>query len=208
MGVKYANYHIRTDEKANALTVLKEHLKANNDINPNAMRAIQAFANPEARRMFERFVKLHPNEVCIVLTEKFISVYDETFSFQTINSTVKKISKKIDNSILYVSNYEDDILLMGIVKSGKTLARKHIGQGASIFDIKLLNNISQIHSLKEFDYLRSDLKFELSDDINECEDSIEKELGITVKLTPEEMEETGQLKLIETDSSYKVYQAY
>jgi len=207
MGKKYASYHIRTDEKSITLSNLKEYLKTNDKTTNNIMRAIQVFSNPEAKKMFERFHNLYKNEIYIVLTEKFISIYDESVFFQSINEMAKKLSKKIDNSILYVSNFDDDLLLIGIVKSGKTYAKKHIGENAVVYDIKLVNNIKKIHDLKEFDYLEKNLKFEKSNDIDECENSIEKELGITLKFKFDDSEEQNQyFNLIEEDSLFKIYQ--
>ena len=206
MSQKYASYHIRTDEKSDVFAELK-NIIVNENANTNAMLAMQAFSDPEARKMAERFYNLSQNDIYIVLTEKFISVYDETFSFQTINGTAKKVSKKIIKPIVYVSNFDDDVFLAGVVKCGKTYAKKQIGQGMHIFGIKSINDIRKIHNFEEFGYLKPDLIFELSDDICECEDSIEKELGITLKLTPEDIQEqSDQFVLLETESQFKVYQ--
>jgi hypothetical protein len=69
--------------------------------------------------------------------------------------------------------------------------------------------IGRIHTLEEFDYLESELRFETSNDIDECERSIENGLGLTVKLTLGDIQKrTERFRLIEESFSYMIYQAY
>jgi len=208
MGRKYASYHIYRDHDRNDLEELSSIFAARSTIDENIVRATEAFSNPNARNMMERFLKIYQNSIIIVLSEKFISIYDETLSFATINAEVKKISKKIPVPILYTSNFDDDVLLFGLVKTGVTLARKHIGQGLESYGVKpVKSTINRIRDFEEFRYLPDNTILEMSNDIGDCEISIENEFGILLKLTQYDIDaQPENFKQMNNTMSLNVFQ--
>jgi len=206
MGSKYASYHILRNEKYNDFELLKSIYKTLPAGISDLERAADVFSNPYVREQMKRFLSLYKSPVIILLSSRFISVYDAALSFSTINSETKKISKKLSAPILYLSNFDDDVLLFGCVQSGKTIARKHIGQGLAEYGIKpVKSTVHLLRTMEGFDFLQTDALFETTDNVNECEASIENEFHIIKKLTGEEFEkQIDCFKIIEDNEAYRV----
>lgn len=207
MGNKYASYHICKDIACNDIELIKSLFTLKPNVDKNIARAIEVFKDPNKQNMMNRFLKLHTNFIICVITNKFISIYDNALSFTTVDTEVKRISKKAKLPILYISNFNDDVLLLGAVKSGKTLAKKHIGQGLDAYGVKRIKStIHLLHDIEGFCRYSKDAVFEKTENINECERSIEKEFGILLKIDFNDIETvSGDLCLADTHPPLKIY---
>ncbi|MCL2121076.1 MAG: hypothetical protein FWH28_02365 [Clostridiales bacterium] len=209
MGRKYASYHICSGNGSFDSKQVESIVQFIQGKNNTLEQATMAFSNPLSREMMDRFIRMQGPSVIIVMSNRFISVYDDSLSFLNINSEVKRISKTIIEPILYVSNFDDDLLLMGAVKQGKTIAKRHIGENLDDYGIrKGKSSINSLQSQSEFSSLISDdALFKSSNDIFTCETSLEHEFGITLKLTLDEIEKPASpFRKIRSYSSLNVYQ--
>jgi len=207
MGRKYASYHIPNNEKSDDLESLKEIYNVKSADKNQYEQAAEVFTNPIARDMMNRFLSIYKNTVNVIITERFISVYDSALSFGTINEETKRFSKKIRAPIFYVSNFDDDVLLLGCVQSGKTIARKHIGQGLTEYGIQpIKSTIHLLPKLEGFSFLKSGTTFETTDSISECEASIECEFQIYLAMPFEDVQaQPNYIRLVDDNDTLKIY---
>lgn len=135
MGKKYASIHILTDKPENEIFKLGDLYKNSNSMIENMQRASKVFKNTEAQQLLNRFFTCWENEIIIVRHQKFVSIYDESLSFESIEEKAKIISKNVDQPVLYTSNFDDDVFIFGIFQIGKKITQGNIGDGLCIYGL-------------------------------------------------------------------------
>jgi len=146
--------------------------------------ASDVFKDAGARQMFERLANLWANEVLIVQSESFVSIYYESLSFESVEEKALTISNNINRPIIYASNFDDDVFIFGVFRSGKLITESKIGKSLSIYGItpkkieidKFCKElpISKISSLECIN---------TTEEIAIIEDEIEKWLQVPLDLT-------------------------
>jgi hypothetical protein len=119
MGRKYVSIHILNEAKEEVLSKLINCYK-DTSMESTIRLASNVFNNAETRWMFGRFDDLWVDEILIVQSESFISIYDESLSFESVEEKSQTLSNKIDRPIVYTSNFDDDVFIFGVFQSGKT----------------------------------------------------------------------------------------
>lgn len=61
--------------------------------------------------------------VCFVQTERFVSIYDENLSYQTVEAQAQMVSKHVEVPVAYTSNFDDDVFLFGVYLRGDIVTR-------------------------------------------------------------------------------------
>ncbi len=134
MGVKYASIHIFTIEKDKILLEIMKCLQE--DITKvKKMQFLNLIKDKKVRDMVGSLPGYLHNEILIIQSELAISIYDESATFESIEDQVKFLSKRIINPILYCTNYDDDIFIIGGYKSGRLISRRTAGEGLEVYNI-------------------------------------------------------------------------
>ncbi len=183
MGQKYASIHIYGGNQEKNLLLLKDFY--NNDKSMNVIRkqAISIFKNPEVQRMLERQTELALPDILMVQSEAAVSVYDENISFETIEDKAKAVSNIIDVPVVYTSNFDDDIFIFGIYRSGNLITCKKVGEELSEYDITPDNlEVDKFCSALTIKKMESIETIINSEEIDEIEEEIEKILRVPLKL--------------------------
>ncbi len=178
MGKKYASIHILAEGNENIILKIKEYYKK--DIfKAKKEEALNMVKDERIRWMIENLPGFSANEVLIILTEFFISIYDESISFETVEETVKMLSKTIDEPLLYFSNFDDDIYIFGGYKMGRLVSNRRLGYGLDDYgmDPKELNSA-------KFCNVFSTFKKEFMEHLNRIEEivTIENEIEKCLQL--------------------------
>lgn len=84
---------------------------------------------------FIYITNLWVNEILIVQSESFVSIYDESLSFESVEEKAQTISNNLDRPIIYASNFDDDVFIFGVFHSGKLITEIKIGKDLSIYGI-------------------------------------------------------------------------
>jgi len=184
VGRKYASIHIYSNKQTRILSELKRLYETDNSTISKMQQASKVFKNAETIAMFERFTHLYTTEILIVQSEYCISIYDSTLTFQSVEEKAKAFSYMFNNPILYVSNFDDDILIFGLFKLGNLITNRNVGNGLSMYEIPYatidaekfcmelkIGNISSIISLNK------------SEDINYIEGTIGEIFHVQLNLT-------------------------
>lgn len=183
MGKKYASIHIYAEKQTKIITDLKKYYKVDDNIEPRMKAAANIFANEEARNMFTRFTQLYVNEVLVIQSDTFVSIYDETLSFETVEDKSKIFSFMFDYPIVYVSNFDDDVLIFGIYRSGNLITQRNLGQGLSMYEIPYASlNIASFRSeltIASTDIMEAINKSEIIDSV---ENEISKVLNVPLNI--------------------------
>jgi len=207
MGMKYASFHIPAVENSGVLQQIIDNWEGNDEFNEFSQSALMKLVSPDEIKIYERMISAYKSVKYLLVTKRFISVYDETLSFETIVETVKKISKKIDLPILYTSNFDDDVFIMGVVQSGKTLCKRNIGPGLSSYELKQLSvKINTMLAIKGFELTGGQKEFLTTDDIDKCQESIDDAYGISIALKESDFNDyENMFELIKQKNDLKVF---
>lgn len=184
MGRKYASIHIYTNDQDTVLSAVDNFYNNDTSMDSSLKQAIKLLKNAEAQQMLERQFRLTLPNILIIQSKKFISIYDENISFETVEDRAKALSIRVDEPIMYVSNFDDDVLVFGIYRNGNLITSRNLGEGLALYDIIPANldmvkfcNELKIEITDSMDYL-NDIEI-----IDEIEDKIENILQVPLKLT-------------------------
>lgn len=107
---------------------------------------------------------------------------DENLSFETIVSATRKISKSIPLPILYVSNFDDGFLLVGIYLHGKMQGKHAVGPELEAYGLKP-RQLSGIQMEKLFHFTDKEVvnAFCVETDMFKAEDMLFKLLNVPLE---------------------------
>jgi hypothetical protein len=128
---------------------------------------------PERFQQLFKYIDL--GEVLIIKSKFFISIYDETNSFETIQNKVKDLSTKMDYPILYTSNFDDGVFLLGAYKSGKLITSGNMGPELSVYGMKTRHiNISKLCNALQLEKTEAFEAINSMEEIDEIEQVVEE----------------------------------
>ncbi len=146
--------------------------------------AISVIHNAEVRQMFERMGMFAKEEVHIVQSESFVSVYDASVSFQTAGKQARAISRKVDRPVLYATNFDDDVFIFGVFRSGKLITECKLGENLSVYDIQPKKlNVDKLLREVPVNNAGSLGRINTADSVDAAEKEVEKWLRLPLKLT-------------------------
>lgn len=134
MEKKYSSIHIYVSEKENILSKIKEYYKRN-IFKKKKIEALNMIKDETVRQMIGSLPGFLASEILIIQTDSFISIYDESTSFETVEDTAKGLSKVLSLPLLYFSNFDDDIFFFGGFQSGKLVSSRKLGDGLEAYDL-------------------------------------------------------------------------
>lgn len=184
MGKKYASIHIFTKKPEYEIHNLKNYYGNNNLAKADIQIASSVFNNTEVLRMFSRLADLWMNELLIVQFLRFISIYDETLSFESVEEKAEFISNNTDQPVLYASNFDGDVFIFGIFQAGKHVTGGKIGNGLSIYGLSREKiDIDKFFSTLSFNGIALPDYINTIEKIDIIEGELEKLLLISLNLT-------------------------
>lgn len=193
MGRKYASIHVKGNELENILLLLENN--CSNDLEEEIWKMVREKYKDDIPESIQRLLKdKYSNRIIIIKSDELISIYDETNSFESIQDKVKYLSSKLDYPILYTSNFDDGIFLIGTYKSGKLITSGKMGPELSEYGMRP-KQIDINKLCKAFELDRTDELATVNSlvEIDEIEDVIEKWLHIPLDL---------DIDLLETNATY------
>ena len=201
MGRKYASIHIPVQTDSNPLESVKKYYADMRKSQNQMQCAAGVFRDPMVKQMFERFHSLSADKKFLFVSEKFISVYDCSLSFDSVVSAAKKLSKQIFLPVLYSANFDNSLFIVGVVQAGKTICKRNIGQYLSSYGLKpqtvKINEIFSVHGFNRKHSPENSLPlFFHSDNIVECEKSLEQELDISLYIAEDELINSNDMYML------------
>lgn len=136
MGRKYASIHIFDIEQEKNLLIIRDFYNNDTSFETAIHNSMNIFATGEAQQMFDRFSQLFVSEVIILKSHSFISIYDETISFKTVEKKVEELSGIINNPLIYTSNYDGDLFIFGVYHAGHYITGGKVGNYLSIYGLE------------------------------------------------------------------------
>lgn len=184
MGRKYASIHIFADEQEEVLSKLKNCYNKDNSMETTMHLASNVFKDAGVQQMFGRYTNLWVNEILIVQSESFVSIYDESLSFESVEEKAQTLSNNVDRPIVYASNFDDDVFIFGVFRSGKLITGSKIGKGLTTYEIvPEIIDIDKFYNELAIDKVSSLESINTTEKIDVIEDEIEKWLQVPLKLT-------------------------
>ncbi len=136
MSRKYASIHIFDSEQKKSLSIIKDFYNNDTSFEIAIQNSMNIFATGEAQQMLDRFSQLFISEIIILKSHSFISIYDETISFETVEKKAEELSGIINNPIIYTSNYEGDLFIFGVYHAGHYITGGKVGNYLSIYELE------------------------------------------------------------------------
>jgi hypothetical protein len=207
MGRKYANIHICTREQDKILLTVQDFYNNRNTKESSKNQALKSLHNINVQIILEKIKQLSAPELLIVQSESFISIYDEVISFEIIEKNAKMLSDIVGGLVIYISNFDDDVLLFGLYRSGKLVTNGKIGEGLSFYGIS--SEIIDIDKFcKELDIKRTDSMdcFNDLENISDVEDELETILQMPLDLSLRDIEEYDILRKKNNRNGIQIYE--
>ena len=207
MGNKYASFHVLNDKHEKVISGLTKFYRRKKTNDEKKMESVRKIGNEYLTRFTERYLDLFPDDVIIVEKGPLLSVYDSALSFETVEEKVLAVSNKMSYPIIYISNFDDDVLVFGIVASGELITSCTLGENLSFYGLVP----REINAAKFDDVLKalSDKSFSnigASTDFDEIEGFMEEILDAPLQLTKGDIEnKAGCYELITEEPGVCVY---
>ena len=102
MGKKYASIHIFGDHPEEAISIMQTHSnRAKQDTIEQTIIASSVIKDPAVREKIRRLVSLSVEGPLIIQSQLAVSIYDENWSFESVEKEAKSLSNKVDKPVLY-----------------------------------------------------------------------------------------------------------
>lgn len=188
MGQKYASMHVYGGGQDKNLLILKDFCNNNKTANVMLEEILKKIEDPEKRLLVEKFSS--PSNILIVQSKDVLSIYDGDLSFEMIEERAKQLSKKINNPVIYTSNFDDDIFIFGIYRSGEFIAGRKMGEGLADYDISPEDlEIEKFYHGLSLNKAINTRILENSEEVGELEDEMERILEAPLKFDIEDVRE-------------------
>ncbi len=189
MGQKYASMHVYGGGQDKNLLILKDFCNNNKTVNVMLEEILKKIEDPEKRLLVEKFSS--PSNILIVQSKDVLSIYDGDLSFEMVEERAKQLSKKINNPVIYTSNFDDDIFIFGIYQSGEFITGRKMGDGLADYDISPedLEIEKFYHGLSLNKAINTRMVLENSEEVEALEDELERILEAPLKFSIEDVRE-------------------
>lgn len=179
MGNKYGSIHIKTNTGQQiAQEILKYY-----DNQPNEdllliewLEKMPYEAMHDFAKTLRRYATILQDELFIVITDEWVSLYNRDMSFQTITSKARSLARKFSEPILYTSNFDDDVFVFGLIHVGKTVTSGRICDAPDIYG--LTTKAVNMTALRRVLGVDSDKPRSMPTDIFELEELLTSMTGV------------------------------
>mgnify|MGYP005845746673 CR=1 FL=1 len=133
MGTKYASIHILTAEPDRVLATVKRHYDQDDSLQATMGEVGQIIKDAALLRVFQGL--LAAQKPLLVQSGLFVSLYDESLSFESVEEKAQALSSIVAAPVVYTSNFDDDVFLFGVYRSGERVTGGNFGQGLESYGI-------------------------------------------------------------------------
>jgi len=157
-------------------------------------RASNFFKDPEVLQLFEKIAaQILANNVLIIQTKSFVSIYNESLSFESVEEEAHALSNKIDKLVVYTSKFDDDVFICGVFRSGKLVTGGKYGEGLYIYGMKPetmdVKKFCDELNINEINLIQS---INASNDISVIENIIEQYLQVPLDIEVSDIQSVSE----------------
>jgi len=213
MGQNYASFHIITENTKETLKQVEQYFSSNTSSNgknicmENLSEIFDGSANDKLNFLNYMLNLLEYSSKLILINNNFISIYDESFSLENIETEGINLSKYIEKPIIGTGNFDDDVFSIILFQKGEIITKYTMGEGLeeyefkqSFMDLELFKKVTSL-SIEKLDELLKEK------DIYDIEDRFSELYNIALDLTYDDLDsfENKYKKLKETNS-YSIFE--
>lgn len=214
MGQNYASFHIIAENTEETLKQVEQYFSNNTSSNDrsNIRESLSESIYDESvnnkfsllhylKDLFENTPKL------ILINNRFISVYDESYSLENIEAEGISLSKYLETPVIGTGNLDDDVLSILLFQKGEIITRYTMGEGLqeygfsqSNMDLEVFKNVTSL-SVEELDILLRE------EDIYDIEDGFSELYNIALDLTYDDLASfENKFKKLKETNSYSIFE--
>lgn len=207
MGKKYGSIHIKTiDGYETARRILDQRSNEPNEYILSAERLEQTHyqALHDMAKSLRRWALLMSDELFIVVTANWVSLYNKDMSFQTITQKVRSLAKKFPEPILYTSNFDDDVFVFGLLVEGKTVTSGRICDTPEVYDVT--TKLANMAPLRRILCDGADQPKKMPTDIFELEELLSSMMGVPLFAYAEDLDDDpDRYEFLEERNGIRLY---
>jgi hypothetical protein len=214
MGQNYASFHIIAENSKEILKKLEQYFSNDPPVNDtgnlqeNLSESIYDGSVYNKFNLFHYLQNLFENTPKLILiNNKFISVYDEAFSLDNMETEGIKLSEYIKTPVIGTGNLDDDVFSILLFHKGKIITRYTTGEGLEEYEFKQCNmNLELFEKVTNLSVDKLDVLLK-EDDIYDIEDGFSERYNIALDLTYDDLASfENKFKKIKETNSYSVFE--
>lgn len=126
-----------------------------------------------------RFAEGEYGKLQVVRSNHFWSIFDEDLSLGTVINKTRELSKEFGSPVVYTSNFDDSVFVMGVYMQGRCRTKLATGEQLTEYGIKRANlNLKAFFECFDFvDKIKSQLLRKVSD-VSDAEELVSDVLEI------------------------------
>ncbi len=214
MGQNYASFHIIAENTKETLKQVEQYFSndTTSNIKGNIRESLSESIYDESinnkfsllhylQDLFENTPKLR------LINSKFISVYDESYSLENIETEGINLSKYLETPVIGTGNLDDDVFSILLFQKGKIITRYTIGEGLEEnkfrqcnMDLDVFKKVTNL-SVEKLDTLLKE------EDIYDIEDGFSELYNIALDLTYDDLASfENKFKKLKETNSYSIFE--
>lgn len=131
MGAKYANINIKMRDAEKLKGVLSEYYQGVKEKNLKLFSRFKEMPDD----LLKMICKSHSEYVICQFTEKWLTILNANFGWESVDAVALAISKHINEPILTIGYFDDELVTMSIIENNKILTKHISGLGLSAYEI-------------------------------------------------------------------------
>lgn len=213
MGQNYASFHIITENTKETLKQVEQYFSNNTSSNgknlclENLSEIFDGSVNDKLNFLNYMLNLFEFSSKLILINNNFISIYDESFSLENIETEGINLSKYLEKPIIGTGNFDDDVFSIILFQKGEIITKYTMGEGLeeyefkqSFMDLELFKKVTNL-CVEKLDELLKEK------DIYDIEDGFSELYNLALDLTYDDLAsfENKYKKLKETNS-YSIFE--
>ncbi|WP_313130799.1 hypothetical protein [Anaerocolumna sp.] len=215
MGQNYASFHIIAEDTKETQKQLEQYFSNNttsNNISNIREGLTESIDDEYINNKFSLFSFLqdlfeNTPKLILINNNKFISVYDESYSLENMETEGINLSKYLETPVIGTGNLDDDVFSILLFHKGKIITRYTMGEGLEKYEFKLCNmdlelfkNVTNL-SVEKLDALLKE------EDIYDIEDGFSELYNIALDLTYDDLASfENKFKKLKETNSYSIFE--
>lgn len=214
MELNYASFHIIAENTTDTITQVEQYFNnyANSNGKNNRLKDLSetfhdGSVNNKLNFLYYLMDLFTNTSKLILINNNFISIYDESYSLENIETEGINLSKYLKQPIIGTGNLDDDVFSIILFQNGKIITKFTMGEGLEQYefkqyfiDLELFKKVTNL-SIEKLDSLLNEK------DIYDLEDGFSELYNIALDLTYDDLApfENKYKKLKETNS-YSIFE--
>ena len=137
MGSKYASLFFIGEDTKTIARKLSHHFLQSAPKKDDSFLKILEGLDPQISRGLRRIHALSQQVPASIITDTVLAVYDENLSFETVEDKAKAVAIYMDVPVLYVSNFDDDVLIFGACLPSAEFTKEICGEACEAYGMEI-----------------------------------------------------------------------